>query len=74
MPIAEVLPVSLTVESVLGEVEPNCLLDGRDVILTCNIIGGYPRPVLTFRKESDVIVPGKDQFYRATSINYDQVC
>ena len=52
---------------------PDCLLEGGNVILTCNIQNfTYPYEV-TFQKDSVPIVPGEGVLARVTSINRNQV-
>ena len=53
-PAAETTVLSLVLDvNVPGN--PQCLLDGSEVTLTCNIIG-FPRPRITFRKNGVPIV------------------
>lgn len=69
----QVVSVSLTVETRLEESQPGCLIEGRNIILTCNIIEGYPRPVITFKKRGENIVPTSFEFFRITQLNFNQV-
>jgi hypothetical protein len=74
VPVSRVVSLSITVESILGEEELSCLLGGHDVSLTCNVEGGYPRPVIIFKKDFKIIEPGEDQFFKISMPYSDQVC
>ena len=50
--------------------QPDCLLEGSNVVLTCNI-DGFPLPDVTFLKDN-VTVPRPEDIPRITKIN-DQV-
>ena len=50
-----------------------CLFEGRNVILTCEIFG-FPRPEIVFSRDDINIIPGMAGFERITIISLDQVC
>ena len=49
--------------------EPACLLEGGDVVFTCNI-EGFPRPNITFTKNSIPLASSQD---RITAPYFDQI-
>ena len=49
--------------------EPSCLLEGSDVVFTCNI-EGFPRPNITFIKDSLPIPSSQD---RVSILSFDQI-
>ena len=68
--MVKVQNLSLTVEGTGFQ----CLFEGRNVILTCEIFG-FPRPEIVFRRDFNfIIIPGMEGFERITSISLDQVC
>ena len=73
VPVTEVVSLSVTVATDLGDDEVTCLLEGHDVDLTCIVEGGYPRPEIIFKKGSKTVVPGEDQFFRISKTYSDQV-
>ena len=50
-----------------------CLFEGRNVILTCDIFG-FPRPEIVFKRENMNVLPGMVGFERIINISFDQVC
>ena len=67
--MVKVQSLSLTVEYTRFQ----CLLEGRNVILTCEIFG-FPRPEIVFKRDDINIIPGMAGFERITNISLDQVC
>jgi hypothetical protein len=56
----------------VGEVRPNCPLIYRSLLLTCHFTGGYPRPIINFRKNSEIIAD-RDYEGRVFTVNFYQV-
>ena len=65
----QVLGLTLMME---GDDKVQCLSEGQNVILTCDI-NGFPRLGIVFRRENVVIIPGGENFERITKISSDQV-
>ena len=70
-PVVEVTILSLdrVVDALGHDPEPYCLLEGSDVTFTCNV-EGFPRPSITFIKNSQVLVSGEG---RVIQTSFDQI-
>ena len=69
---AELISLTVSLNTLTTQEQPQCLLAASTIILTCNN-HGYPRPLITFRKNSEVIVPQSDEFLRISNKSFDQV-
>ena len=74
LPVHPVVAVSISslsqVVDAPGDLpEPSCLLEGSDVVFTCNI-EGFPRPKITFIKDSLPIPSSQD---RVSILSFDQI-
>ena len=47
-----------------------CLFEGQNVILTCEIFG-FPRPEIVFKRDDIIIIPEMESFERITIISLD---
>ena len=74
LPVHPVVAVSISslsrVVNAPGDLpEPSCLLEGSNVVFTCNI-EGFPRPDITFIKDSLSIPLSQD---RVSILSFDQI-